>query len=80
MGHKNSKLTNEKHQSGEGRNRTRIAIIILSYSFIAFLVMAILAGIFQPQLISKMSEYSADFCKVSIGAVLGWLFSKSGDS
>ena len=78
MGRKNSKLKVKKRRLGELRNHQGIVIIILSITFATFLLVALLVAIFQPNLLDKIAEYAADFCKVTIGAIFGWLLHKSG--
>jgi|GEM_PF-1938401 hypothetical protein len=76
MSLKNRKVECQKHKSGELNTCSRIALVILSCSFVTFLAVAILVAIFQPNLLDRISDYAADFCKVTLGAVLGWLLHK----
>ena len=54
-------------------NCHRVVIIIISFSFLTFLIVSLLIALVYPQLLVKVIEYAADFCKVTLGAVLGWL-------
>ena len=76
MGRKNSKLKVKKRRVCELCNRQGIVIVIFSITFVTFVAVAILAAFFQPQLLSKVIEYAADFCRVTLGAVFGWLLHK----
>lgn len=80
MGRKNSKLKVKKWRACDLHNRQGIVIAIFSITFVSFLVVAILVAIFQPNLLDRITEYAADFCKVTLGAVLAWLLTKQGDS
>lgn len=80
MSLKNRKVECQKHKSGELNTCSHIALVVLSWSFAIFLAVAILVAIFQPNLLDRISEYAADFCKITLGAVLGWLLHKSGNS
>jgi ABC-type proline/glycine betaine transport system permease subunit len=73
MTFKNRKVKRQKRKSGELNTCSHIALVILSCSFAIFLAVAILVAIFKPDLLDRISEYAADFCKVTLGAVLGWL-------
>ncbi len=77
MARKNSKVKVKKRRVCDLHNRQGIAIVILSFTFATFMFVAILIAISQPNLLDRIAEYAADFCKVTLGAVLGWLLHKS---
>jgi uncharacterized membrane protein YraQ (UPF0718 family) len=62
-----------RRNSNKINNRQRVIIIILSFSFFTFLIASLLIALVYPQLLNKVIDYAADFCKVTLGAVLGWL-------
>jgi len=76
MGRKNSELKVKKRRIVGFRNRQGIVIAIFSITFATFLAVTILITIFRPDLLDRIVEHSADFCKVTLGAVLGWLLHK----
>jgi len=67
------KDTLPKHNPSQLNTSLKMLLIILSLCFFIFFVVAVLIAIFQPILLDRIAEYSADFIKVTIGAVLGWL-------